>query len=72
MTDNNEEFMFEDISSSSLPKTKSSLKAITENYGGKVPALVFDGDTVFGAQFHPEKSGETGLKILKNFGGLMK
>ncbi len=36
-------------------------------YGGKVPALVSDGKFVFGAQFHPEKSGETGLKILKNF-----
>lgn len=41
-------------------------------YGGKVPALVFNGNTVFGAQFHPEKSGDTGLKILKNFGGLIK
>ncbi|MCH5348899.1 MAG: imidazole glycerol phosphate synthase subunit HisH [Oscillospiraceae bacterium] len=36
-------------------------------YGNKVSALVSDGKTVFGAQFHPEKSGETGLKILKNF-----
>ena len=36
-------------------------------YGHKVSALVSDGKTVFGAQFHPEKSGETGLKILKNF-----
>lgn len=41
-------------------------------YGGKVPALVTDGKTVFGAQFHPEKSGDTGLRILKNFGGLIK
>lgn len=41
-------------------------------YGGRVPALVFDGNTVYGAQFHPEKSGNTGLKILKNFGGLIK
>lgn len=40
-------------------------------YGGRVPALVFDGGYVYGAQFHPEKSGETGLKILKNFGGLI-
>lgn len=42
------------------------------SYGGKVPALVFNGNTIFGAQFHPEKSGETGLKILKNFGGLIE
>lgn len=41
-------------------------------YDGKVPALVYDGNTVYGAQFHPEKSGSTGLKILKNFGGLIK
>lgn len=41
-------------------------------YGSRVPALVFDGNTVYGAQFHPEKSGDTGLKILKNFGGLIK
>lgn len=40
-------------------------------YGGKVPALVFNGKNVYGAQFHPEKSGETGLQILKNFGGLI-
>lgn len=35
-------------------------------YGGNIPALVFSGN-VYGAQFHPEKSGEVGLKILKNF-----
>ena len=36
MADNNEDFMFEDISSSSLPKTKSSLKAVYQNYGNGV------------------------------------
>ena len=36
------------------------------DYGMKVPALVQNGN-VYGAQFHPEKSGETGLKMLKNF-----
>ena len=41
-------------------------------YGGRVPALVYNGKYVYGAQFHPEKSGETGLKILKSFGDLIK
>lgn len=45
--------------------------AAYSEYGGCVPALVYDGKYVFGAQFHPEKSGETGLKILKSFGGLI-
>ena len=36
MADNNEDFMFEDISSSSLPKTKNSLKAVSQNYGNGV------------------------------------
>ena len=40
-------------------------------YGGRVPALVYDGKYVYGSQFHPEKSGETGLNILRNFGGLI-
>ncbi|MBP1547289.1 MAG: imidazole glycerol phosphate synthase subunit HisH [Oscillospiraceae bacterium] len=38
-------------------------------YGRKVTALVNKG-TVYGAQFHPEKSGKTGLKILRNFAEL--
>lgn len=45
--------------------------AAWSEYGGKVPALVYDGKYVFGAQFHPEKSGETGLKILRSFGNLI-
>ncbi|NLZ46541.1 MAG: imidazole glycerol phosphate synthase subunit HisH [Clostridiales bacterium] len=36
-------------------------------YGHDVPAVVTDGKFVFGTQFHPEKSGDVGLKILKNF-----
>ncbi len=39
------------------------------DYGMEVPALVAKG-LVFGAQFHPEKSADVGLAILRNFGGL--
>ncbi|WP_089670413.1 imidazole glycerol phosphate synthase subunit HisH [Halobacterium jilantaiense] len=38
------------------------------DYGERFPAVVAnDAGNVFGTQFHPEKSGETGLRILRNF-----
>ncbi|MHC1721351.1 MAG: imidazole glycerol phosphate synthase subunit HisH [Clostridiaceae bacterium] len=40
-------------------------------YGTEVPAVVSKGN-VYGTQFHPEKSGDLGMKILKNFIGLTK
>ena len=39
------------------------------DYGVPVTAAVGRG-SVYGCQFHPEKSGEVGLQILRNFGGL--
>lgn len=44
---------------------EANIIAYTE-YGSKVPALVGNG-IAFGAQFHPEKSGDVGLKMLRNF-----
>ena len=38
----------------------------TAEYGAELTAAVGEGN-VFGCQFHPEKSGEVGLKILKAF-----
>lgn len=40
----------------------------TTNYGNDYSSAVTNGQNVFGVQFHPEKSGDEGLKILKNFG----
>ena len=40
--------------------------AVTADYGLQIPAMIHK-DLVFGAQFHPEKSGDVGLGILEKF-----
>ena len=40
--------------------------AAVTNYGGHFTAAV-EQDNVMGVQFHPEKSAEVGLQVLKNF-----
>lgn len=42
----------------------------TANYGGRDFCAALRKDNVFGCQFHPEKSGPVGLRILANFLGL--
>ena len=49
------------------PEDDSVIKAYAD-YGVQVPAVVQYGKIV-ACQFHPEKSGEPGLQILKNFCG---
>lgn len=44
---------------------RDDLYAFTQ-YGGEVAAVVGHGN-VYGCQFHPEKSSQTGLQIIKNF-----
>jgi len=46
-------------------KDESIVKAATE-YGTYIHASV-EQDNVFACQFHPEKSSEVGLQILRNF-----
>ena len=40
-------------------------------YGVEIDASVCKGN-IMGAQFHPEKSGETGLRMLRNFAALSR
>jgi len=48
-----------------VPEDRSTVSAEVD-YGVKMPAIVEKGN-VFGTQFHPEKSGQPGLAVLKNF-----
>ena len=52
---------------------KADMKNIVaySEYGTKIPGIVKN-ENVYGMQFHPEKSGDTGLKLLKNWGELAK
>jgi glutamine amidotransferase len=50
--------------------TDDIVSSVTQ-YGTSITASVWK-NNVFGLQFHPEKSGHVGLKILDNFRRLVK
>ena len=49
-----------------IPDEPKNIKAVCDYGSYSVTAVVHNGSTT-GCQFHPEKSGEIGLMILKNF-----
>lgn len=51
-------------------ETEDRYIALSTTYGETFPGMVWC-DQIFGCQFHPEKSGDVGLKILENFGRLV-
>lgn len=48
------------------PKNKEIISS-TSNYSGFTYCSSISSNNIFATQFHPEKSGEPGLKIYKNF-----
>lgn len=53
------------VHSYSADSDGSEIVAFTE-YGKKIPAIVRQGN-IYGMQFHPEKSGDTGEKLLEAY-----
>ena len=51
--------------------TDSQAKTALADYGFDLPASVQKAN-IYGTQFHPEKSGKTGLKVLQNFYDICK
>ena len=49
-----------------LTKNEQVTNAVCNYYDTSIPAVISMGN-IFGCQFHPEKSGENGLNVIKNF-----
>lgn len=51
-----------------LPRAEEHVLSTTSYRGFEYCSAVFNGSNVFGTQFHPEKSGERGIDVYKNWG----
>jgi glutamine amidotransferase len=61
---NNQDFYF--IHSFHFDVTEKDTIAATVDYGGELVACI-QKENIFATQFHPEKSQDAGLKLLRNF-----
>lgn len=52
-------------------RAEEDIVTAVSEYGETIHAAVQKGN-LFACQFHPEKSGETGLALLRNFAGIVK
>ena len=74
----NEDRLFKDLQSKArfyflhsyyfIPQNQNSVLAVTD-YGGPYASSVGSGN-IYGVQFHPEKSHQWGIQLLKNFAEL--
>ena len=64
----NDEYMYF-VHSYYVAPEEHAVVATETDYGGPFTSMVWQGN-VYATQFHPEKSQATGLRILRNFGGL--
>ncbi len=53
-----------------IPEDEEVIVATTK-YGVEFPSVICNGN-IFATQFHPEKSGEVGLRVLRNFVRVVK
>lgn len=65
-----ERFYF--VHSYGVVEPANQLTYCTAVYGDCALVALVERENVFGTQFHPEKSGEAGLQLLRNFSSLTK
>lgn len=54
------------VHSYAIDELEEKTLVASADYGGRVPAIVQD-KNITGMQFHPEKSGDIGIALLKNY-----